>query len=83
LRDFIMNIPLYLAARLIAVGAFAHMVPTLAAASDIELSKSFKLAMGPMSAAQKNQSQGAVANSDQVEIRPQHRIKQRRRHHWR
>jgi len=86
---FIMNMPLYRAARLIAVSAFALMVPTLAAASEIEQSKSFKLAMGPMSAAQKNQSQGAVANSDHVEIGPQHHIKpnhhvkHRRRHHWR
>jgi len=50
-----MNMPFRRASRLIAVGACALVVPTLASASDFDQAKSFKLAMGPMSAAQRNQ----------------------------
>jgi hypothetical protein len=73
------------ASRLIAVGALAVIVSTPASASDIGRTKSFKLAMGPMSAAQKNQ--GTAEKSDEVEIKPRHRIthrhdvKHRRMHH--
>ena len=73
------------ASRLIAVGALTFTVPTFASASDATPGNSFKLAMGPMSAAQKNQ--GTAEKSDQVEIKPRHRIthrhdvKHRRMHH--
>ena len=70
-----MNTLFRCAARLIAAGAFAVTVPTLASASDAEQTRSFKLAMGPMSAAQKNQSPGTVADSDPVETKPHHHIK--------
>jgi hypothetical protein len=73
------------ASRLIAVGALTLTVPTFASASDATPGNSFKLAMGPMSAAQKNQ--GAAEKPDGVEIKPRHRIthrhdvKHRRMHH--
>ena len=67
-----MNMLFRCASRLIAVGAFALIVPTLASASDVVPGNSFKLAMGPMSAAQKNQSQGMSEKSDAVEIKPHH-----------
>lgn len=75
-----MNMLFRCASRLIAVGAFAVMVPALASASDNEPGKGFKLAMGPMSAPQKNQNQGMAEKSDAVEIKPQHH-KHHRRHH--
>lgn len=82
-----MNMLFRCASRLIAFGAFALIVPTLASASNVLPSNSFKLAMGPMSAAQKNQSQGMSEKSDAAEIKPHHRIKphhhikHRRPHH--
>ena len=74
-----MNMLFRSARSLIAVGAVTVVVATPAPASDIEQAKSFKLAMGPMSAAQKNQ--GAAEKTDEVEIKPHHHGKQRRRHH--
>jgi hypothetical protein len=82
-----MNMLFRYAVRLTAVGALAVVISAPASASDVELPKSLKLAMGPMSAAQKNQSPEAVEKSDAVEIKPPHhvkrhdRIKHRRRHH--
>jgi hypothetical protein len=65
--------------RLVAIGAFAIAVPQLAAASDFENSAPFRLAMGPMSAAQKNQ--GTPAKSDDVVTKPPHRTTHRHKHH--
>jgi hypothetical protein len=55
-----MNIVFRCAARLIAASAFVSFIPTLASASNVERDASFKMAMGPMSAAQKNQSTSAA-----------------------
>lgn len=74
-----MNTLFCCASRLVVAGALTLIVPTFASASDVAPNNGFKLAMGPMSAAQKNQ--GAAENSDKVEIKPHHRIKHRRRHH--
>jgi hypothetical protein len=65
-----MNMLFRCALRLFAVGAFV-IVLAPASASDVEQTKRLKLAMGPMSAAQKNQG-GAVADAAPVEPR----------HHW-
>ena len=71
------------ASRLIAVGTLAIVVPTLADASDIERGTGFKLAMGPMSAPQKNQSRSMDTKSDEAPIRPHHRATHRHKHHFR
>jgi hypothetical protein len=82
---FLMNMLFRCASRLVVAGALTLIVPTFASASDVAPNDGFKLAMGPMSAAQKNQ--GAAAKPDGVEIKPRHRIthghqvKHRRRHH--
>jgi hypothetical protein len=72
-----MNMLFRCASRLIVICAFTLIPPTFASASDATPSDSFKLAMGPMSAAQKNQ--GASEKAD--EVKPHHHIKQRRVHH--
>ena len=72
-----MNMLFRCASRLIAVGALTLIAPTFASASDATPSDGFKLAMGPMSAAQKNQ--GASEKTD--EVKNHHHIKQRRVHH--
>jgi hypothetical protein len=76
------------AVRLIAAGAFAVIIPAVASAFDIERTGRFELAMGPMSAAQKNQGQGMAEQSGSAEVKPRdrikhhhHRVKHRRRHH--
>ena len=79
-----MNMLFCCASRLIAVGALTLTVPTFASASDATPGNSFKLAMGPMSAAQKNQ--GASEKPGEVKphhrrIRAHHHIRQRRMHH--
>jgi hypothetical protein len=76
-----MNMLFRCTSRLIAVGALTLIAPTFASASDATPSDSFKLAMGPMSAAQKNQ--GAAEKTDEVEIKPHHHGKHRRMHHSR
>jgi hypothetical protein len=74
-----MNIMYRCATRLIAASAFVIIIPTLAAASDVERDASFKLAMGPMSAAQKNQSNStAEAAPAEPRLVPTHHP---RRHH--
>jgi len=65
----------------VAIGAFAIAVPQLASASDFENGATFKLAMGPMSAAQKNQ--GTTAKSDEVVPMPHHHTRHRHKHHAR
>ena len=76
-----MNMLFRRTSRLIAAGALTLIVPTLASAADVARVKSFKLAMGPMSAAQKNQNQGMAEKSAEAEIKQHHHIKHRRRHH--
>jgi hypothetical protein len=71
-----MNMLFRCASRLIAAGALTLTVPIFASASDATPGNSFKLAMGPMSAAQKNQA--TAEKPDGVEIKPHHRI---RSHH--
>jgi hypothetical protein len=66
--------------RLIAVGALALIVPTLASASNVEQPTNFKLAMGPMSAAQKSQGPGMAEQSGAAEMKPDHRIKKHHHH---
>ena len=80
----IMNMLFRCASRLIAVSDLTLIVPSLASASKQNVN--FKLAMGPMSASQKNQ--GVSEKSDQVEIKPHHQhlkphhhSKHRRMHH--
>jgi hypothetical protein len=53
--------------RLLAIDAFAIGVPKLASASEVENSTPFRIAMGPMSPAQKNQ--GSPAKLDNVVAR--------------
>jgi len=67
-----MNMLFRCASRLIAVGALTLTVPTFASASDATPGNSFKLAMGPMSAAQKNQG-GPVVDAAPAERRHWHR----------
>jgi hypothetical protein len=65
------------ASRLIAVGALAIVVPTLADASDIERGTGFKLAMGPMSAPQRNQGNSAA---EMAPAEPHYHFRHRHRH---
>jgi hypothetical protein len=58
----IMNIMGRHVLRLLAIGGLAIAIPQLASASDAGSSATFKLAMGPMSAAQKNQSSTAATS---------------------
>ena len=77
-----MNIVLQYVTLLTTIGAFIAIAPVIASASDLENDASFKLAMGPTSAAQKNQS-GAV-EAAQGEPRPvprRHPTHHRMRHH--
>jgi hypothetical protein len=64
---------------LVAIGAFAIAVPQPSRASDFGDGVTFKLAMGPMSAAQKNQ--GMAAKSDEVVTKPHHHTRHRHKHH--
>ena len=78
-----MNMLFRCASRLIAVGALTVILATLASASSAEQTATFKVAMGPTSAAQKNQGPPATASSDALEPKPHHHIKHHRRHHHR
>jgi hypothetical protein len=49
--------------RLIGIGAFAIAIPQLASAADSADGAAFKLAMGPTSAAQKNQSAQSISDT--------------------
>jgi hypothetical protein len=78
-----MNMPFRYASRLIAAGAFALTVPTLASASDLDQASSFKLAMGPMSAPQKNQGNStAGATPEEPHLVPKYRPRHHYSHHW-
>jgi hypothetical protein len=72
-----MNIVLRHFVRLVTICAFAT-VPQLAPASGSEDSATFQLAMGPMSAAQKNQ--GNTAKSDNAVLEPRRHTKRRHAH---
>jgi hypothetical protein len=74
-----MNIVPRRVVRLAAIAAFAVACPQLASASDSTSGATFQLAMGPMSAAQKNQ--GTSATSDDVPVKPHRHIKHRHPHH--
>jgi hypothetical protein len=67
-----MNMLFRCASHLIAVSTLTLIVSTLASASNLDQAKSFKLAMGPMSASQKNQGPRTTENSTEVEIKPRH-----------
>jgi len=64
--------------RLVAIGAFAIAAPQLALASEVENGTPLKLAMGPMSTAQKNQ--GTTAKSDDVVTKSAHRTTHKHKH---
>lgn len=80
-RILLMKMPFRRASHLIATSAFIVIIPALASASDVERDARVRLAMGPMSAAQKNQNQGTVTKSDAAQIKPHHRTRHRRTHH--
>lgn len=63
--------------QLAAICALATTFPQLASASGSENGATFRMAMGPASAAQKNQS--TPGKSDQVAVEPRHRA--RHAHH--
>ena len=81
-----MNMMGRLALRLAGIGAVAIAIPQLASAFDSENGSTFKFAMGPTSAAQKNQ--GPQTTSDNIVTKcapsegtcpkPHHRSKHRR-----
>jgi len=77
-----MNMVLQYVARLTTIGALIVIAPVFASASDLETDASFKLAMGPTSAAQKNQS-GAVevAPAEPRPVLRRHHTPHRVRHH--
>jgi hypothetical protein len=72
-----MNIVLRHFVRLVTICALAT-VPQLAPASGSEDGATFQLAMGPMSAAQKNQ--GNTAKSDNAVVEPRRHTKRRHAH---
>jgi hypothetical protein len=66
--------------RLIGIGAFAIAVPQLASATDSGSSAEFKLAMGPTSAAQKNQGPSTTSDTPVTTPTPHHRTKHKHKH---
>ena len=60
--------------RLVGIGVFAVVIPQLASASDFGNSTALKLAMGPTSAAQKNQGPATMDTPDTAP-KPHHRAK--------
>ena len=79
-RDDIMNIVLCHVSRLLVVGAMIVVIPQFASAAAGN-GPTFSFAMGPMSAAQKNQ--GTSTQPGGVVTRPHYRLKHRHRrsHH--
>ncbi len=73
-----MNIMGRRALRLIGIGAVAIAIPQFASASDSVEGATLKLAMGPTSAAQKNQ--GAQSTSDTPVPTPKPRAKYKHKH---
>jgi len=74
----IMNIALRHVLRLLAIGAWIVAIPQCASAAAGN-GPTFSFAMGPMSAAQKNQ--GVSAPSDDAVMKPHHHVKHRHSHH--
>jgi hypothetical protein len=72
-----MNTVLRHVVRVVAICALAF--PQLASASESEGGATFQLAMGPMSAAQKNQ--GNTAKSDDAVVEPRRHTRRRHIHH--
>jgi len=68
----IMTIVSHCAKRLIVIGAFIVIASAFASASDLKNDASFKLAMGPTSAAQKNQSGSADIAPGEAQSIPRH-----------
>ena len=64
--------------RLVGIGVFAVAIPQLASASDSGNSAAFKLAMGPTSAAQKNQGPATMDTPDTAP-KPHHRAKHKQK----
>jgi hypothetical protein len=56
--------------RLMGIGAVAIAIPQLASAFDSENGAAFKLAMGPTSAAQKNQSPSKTSDNTDTKCTP-------------
>ena len=79
-RDDIMNIVLRHVSRVLVIGATIVLIPQFASAAAGN-GPTFSFAMGPMSAAQKNQ--GTSTQPDAVATRPHYRSKHRHRrpHH--
>lgn len=75
-----MNIMGRHALRLIGIGAFAIAIPQLASAADSADGAAFKLAMGPTSAAQKNQSAQSTSDTPVPIPRPRTKHKQKNMH---
>jgi len=75
-----MNIVPRHAVQLAAICVLAIASPQLAFASGSENGATFQLAMGPMSAAQKNQ--GTPGKSDEAVAAPRHHAKHHRPRHW-
>jgi hypothetical protein len=65
--------------QLAAICALAMASPQLVSASGSENGTTFRLAMGPMSSAQKNQ--GTPAKSDGVTVEPRHHANHHRARH--
>ena len=65
-----MNIMGRLVLRLVGIGAVAIEIPQLAPAFDSENGSAFKLAMGPMSAAQKNQGPQTTSDNTVTKCAP-------------
>jgi hypothetical protein len=65
-----MNIMSRLVLRLVGIGAVAIAIPQLASAFDSENGAAFKLAMGPTSAAQKNQSPQTTSDNTVTKCAP-------------
>jgi hypothetical protein len=76
-RNGIMNIVLRHVVRLLVIGALIVAIPQFASAAAGN-GPTFSFAMGPMSAAQKNQ--GVSAQSDDAVMKPHYHVKHRHRH---
>ena len=69
-RTHIMNIMGRHMLRLMGIGAFAIAIPQLASAFDSESGAAFKLAMGPTSAALKNQTPSTTSDNTGTKCPP-------------
>jgi hypothetical protein len=74
-----MNIVRRHVVRLVAICAFATTIPQLASATDSSSGATLQLAMGPMSAAQKNQ--GNVAKPHDATAEPRRHSRHRHARH--